>query len=401
MPLRTKITLIIFGLFLFLILLEAGLRLGGFIILSLQEYRNLQSIKHKGTYRILCLGESTTADQWPPHLEEVLNQRHAGVRFSVIDKGVRATQTQIILAHLESNLDTYHPDMVVAMIGLNDRAPYIPDKAVSTSKIALFLTSFRTYKLSRLLWLHIITKVKEEVRLDSGSGQLYQAQGKFPQAEDSYKKAIELQPQNSDAYVGLGQLYEAQDKFSQAEDSYKKAIELKPRNNGAYVGLGRLYEAQGKFSQAEDSYKKAIESTPQNNWAYGALAVLYGKMGKPEQVKVYAEKAGRLRPVNFNPITVQNYCRLKDILDKKGIRLVCVQYPMLNIGSLKKIFENQEGAMIFVNNEQIFKDAVKKDGYDAYFEDAFAGDFGHCTVKGNRLLAANIANVILKEVFNK
>jgi Flp pilus assembly protein TadD len=325
--------------------------------------------------------------------------------------------------------------MVVAMIGLNDRVPYIPDKAVSTSKIALFLTSFRTYKLSRLLWLHIITKVKEEVRLDSGSGQLYQAQGKFPQAEDSYKKAIELQPQNSDAYVGLGQLYEAQDKFSQAEDSYKKAIELQPRNcgayvrlghlyrtqgkfpqaedsykkaielklrnNGAYVGLGRLYEAQGKFSQAEDSYKKAIESTPQNNWAYGALAVLYGKMGKPEQVKVYAEKAGRLRPVNFNPITVQNYCRLKDILDKKGIRLVCVQYPMLNIGSLKKIFENQEGAMIFVNNEQIFKDAVKKDGYDAYFEDAFAGDFGHCTVKGNRLLAANIANVILKEVFNK
>jgi tetratricopeptide (TPR) repeat protein len=257
--------------------------------------------------------------------------------------------------------------MVVAMIGLNDRVPYIPDKAVSTSKIALFLTSFRTYKLSRLLWLHIITKVKEEVRLDSGSGQLYQAQGKFPQAEDSYKKAIEL----------------------------------KLRNNGAYVGLGRLYEAQGKFSQAEDSYKKAIESTPQNNWAYGALAVLYGKMGKPEQVKVYAEKAGRLRPVNFNPITVQNYCRLKDILDKKGIRLVCVQYPMLNIGSLKKIFENQEGAMIFVNNEQIFKDAVKKDGYDAYFEDAFAGDFGHCTVKGNRLLAANIANVILKEVFNK
>jgi tetratricopeptide (TPR) repeat protein len=401
MPLRTKITLIIFGLFLFLILLEAGLRLGGFIILSLQEYRNLRSIKHKGTYRILCLGESTTADQWPPHLEEVLNQRHAGVRFSVIDKGVRATQTPIILAHLESNLNTYHPDMVVAMIGLNDRAPYIPDKAVSTSKIALFLASFRTYKLSRLLWLHIITKVKEEVRLDSGSGQLYQAQGKFPQAEDSYKKAIELQPQNSDAYVGLGQLYEAQDKFSQAEDSYKKAIELKLRNNGAYVGLGRLYEAQGKFSQAEDSYKKAIESTPQNNWAYGALAVLYGKMGKPEQVKVYAEKAGRLRPVNFNPITVQNYCRLKDILDKKGIRLVCVQYPMLNIGSLKKIFENQEGAMIFVNNEQIFKDAVKKDGYDAYFEDAFAGDFGHCTVKGNRLLAANIANVILKEVFNK
>jgi hypothetical protein len=31
----------------------------------------------------------------------------------------------------------------------------------------------------------------------------------------------------------------------------------------------------------------------------------------------------------------------------------------------------------------------------------FAGDFGHCTVKGNTLLAQNIADVILREVFNK
>jgi lysophospholipase L1-like esterase len=29
------------------------------------------------------------------------------------------------------------------------------------------------------------------------------------------------------------------------------------------------------------------------------------------------------------------------------------------------------------------------------------GDFGHCTPKGNRLLAENIAQTILKEVFHK
>jgi hypothetical protein len=31
----------------------------------------------------------------------------------------------------------------------------------------------------------------------------------------------------------------------------------------------------------------------------------------------------------------------------------------------------------------------------------FGGDFGHCTPKGNMLLAQNIADVILGEVFNK
>jgi hypothetical protein len=49
----------------------------------------------------------------------------------------------------------------------------------------------------------------------------------------------------------------------------------------------------------------------------------------------------------------------------------------------------------------VFRDAVRKDSYNEYFRDAIGGDFGHCTDKGNRLLAENIASTILKEVFHK
>jgi len=51
-----------------------------------------------------------------------------------------------------------------------------------------------------------------------------------------------------------------------------------------------------------------------------------------------------------------------------------------------------------VDNEKMFNEGVKREGYDEYFNDCFAGDFGHCTPKGNRLLAENIAGVILTEV---
>jgi hypothetical protein len=64
------------------------------------------------------------------------------------------------------------------------------------------------------------------------------------------------------------------------------------------------------------------------------------------------------------------------------------------------MLEPYEG-VIFVDNERVFKEALKKGEYRDYFSDTFAGDFGHCTEKGNRLLAENIANVILKEYFNK
>ena len=458
---QQKMASVFLGLFLSLALLEGGLRLGGFIFSSTQEYGNLQSIKQKGAYRILCLGESTTQGQYPYLLEKALNQRNIGVRFSVIDKGVIGTDTSAILSQVDSYLAEYHPDMVVTMMGINDCGEHIPFEAVTTSKGILFIRSFRTYKLARLLWLHILTKAKEmgifkkapaesiftedflkkAIKLNPKNafayvqlGSFYRDQGKFSQAEDAFKKAIELNPKNAFAYVELGWAYRVQGKFSQAEGLFKKEIKLNPENDYAYVELGLVYRFQGKFSQAEDALKKATELNPKNYIAYEdaglfyrdqdkfpqaeeafktaieiepkngrmfrAMSSLCEKMGKPELSKEYAKKVNELRSEHSAPVTVTNYRELKEILDEKGIKLVCVQYPVRHVEPLKKIFEKDEG-VLFVDNERVFKEALKKAGYKEYFMDMFGGDFGHCTQKGNRLLAQNIANVILREVFNK
>ncbi|MCB4790497.1 MAG: hypothetical protein LHV68_01280 [Elusimicrobia bacterium] len=73
---KRKIVLILLGIFLSITLLEIGLRLSGYTYLYLQEYGNRKALNNKGTYRILCLGESTTAGQYPQYLEEELNNRH-------------------------------------------------------------------------------------------------------------------------------------------------------------------------------------------------------------------------------------------------------------------------------------------------------------------------------------
>ncbi len=473
---KQKIALILFGLFLSFVLLEAGLRLGGFIFLSIQEYRNLQSIKQKGTYHILCLGESTTQGQYPQFLEQVLNQSNIGMRFSVIDKGVAGTNTPVILSKVESYLNEYHPEMVVAMMGCNDGGiMYYQD--IYESDTWLF-KHCRVYRFGWIIYMHIFKKLKQESILRAAKlnpnkdivcvdlGQAYCKQGKFSDAEYSYKKAIELNPKNEAAYVGLGWIYLKQGKFSDAEYSYKKAIEISPKNDRAYVELGWIYLNQGKFSDAEDSFKKAIELNPNNDkacaglgWTYryqgkfsdaedlykkaielnpnngnayielgwiylkqgkfsdaedsygraiefhskndricGAISALYTEMGKSELAKEYAQKADRLRLEYRNLATGKNYRKLKNILDKRGIKLVCVQYPMRNVESLKKIFAQDEG-IIFVDNESAFKEALNQASYGEYFVDMFGGDFGHCTKKGNRFLAKNIANTILKRVF--
>ncbi|MEI7752059.1 MAG: hypothetical protein WCJ71_08225, partial [Candidatus Omnitrophota bacterium] len=68
---------------------------------------------------------------------------------------------------------------------------------------------------------------------------------------------------------------------------------------------------------------------------------------------------------------------------------------------LKKTFLGDTEGIVFADNEKAFKNAIKGSSYREYFRDLFGGDFGHCTEKGNRLLAKNIADTILREVFNK
>jgi Tfp pilus assembly protein PilF len=457
-----KTILAIFGILLFLVVLEIGLRIGGSIFLSLQEYRNLQSIKQKGAYRIMCLGESTTAiggsDSYPSQLEEILNERHIGIRFSVINKGIPAITTSYILAHLEDNLNKYHPDMVTAMIGVNDkRIKYyegIPER----------FQGLRSYKLMHMLWMHILNRIekkdyswlglkacyaqqdnpvqdekslKEAVESNPKNdrayvelARFYRDNGKYIQAEELYqtalnlnpqndtaylelgscyindskdiqavqmlKKAAELNPKNDLVYVELGRYYRDQGRHAESEEALKRAIEINPRGDWAYILLGLCYMYQGKYAQSEEAFKRAIELNPADDRAYGGLAVLYEETGKHESAQRYYQQVNNLRLRHYDPKTIYNYRELKAILDKRGIKLVCIQYPMRSIEPLKRIFQGQDG-VIFVDNERIFKDAVKKEGYRQYFTDMFEGDFGHCTPKGNRLLAENIANTILKE----
>jgi len=103
-----------------------------------------------------------------------------------------------------------------------------------------------------------------------------------------------------------------------------------------------------------------------------------------------------------NSMTIHNYQKLKDILDKRKIKFVCMQYPLRSIVPLKNIFSPEERkTIVFVDNEGAFKEALRKTGYSVYFQDVFAGDFGHCTAKGNRLIAENIFQTILSEIFGK
>ncbi|MFA4981439.1 MAG: tetratricopeptide repeat protein [Candidatus Omnitrophota bacterium] len=533
-------------------ILEIGLRLGGFVLSSIQERRNEASAAKKGAYRIMCLGESTTAGQYPAFLGEELNRRSAGMKFSVIDKGIAGTNTSHTVGRLEADLEAYHPnmvitmmgindegphmpkesipssnysDMAVTMMGINDKEPHIPKEKISYSNISNFLRSCRVYKLMRLLQLHIAYKLKgrrsdqlkpvssglqdprevnrqkidayyklarpylsqgkgpeaeelfqkiiaanprddmayyvlgwvylnqdkslaamsayqkavdlnpqncwifdelgvlckERGQMDKAEkiftlaanlnpkddwvynalGWIYLNQGKVVEAEEAYKKAVVLNPQDVELYYALGWLYQKQGRIAEVESLYQRAIKDNPEEDWAYSELGTFYMGQGKLTEAEKLFKKAVELSPENDRIAGNMILLYEKMGNTRLAEEYRKRAESLGLNHFPAHTAANYRSLRATLAKKGIVYVCMQYPMRNIDPLKKIFQGQTEGIIFIDNEKMFKDALKQGSYSDYFKDIFGGDFGHCTDKGNKLIARNLSDIILKDGFNK
>ena len=237
-------------------------------------------------------------------------------------------------------------------------------------------------------------------------GVLYNNEGKTVDSEQALSRALEINPKNSDAYMELGWLYQNrrayQYKFGGPEEVLKKAIELDPQQLQAYIALGRFYRNQKRLSDAERILKAALGVDPDFKFALGELAAIHSQGKNKNFFEVYAENIKDPNNKYHYAVTVNNYHKLKKVLDQRKIKLVCVQYPVQDLYLLKDILGGEiEDGIVFVDNERTFKEAILKEGYEEYFGDKRGGNFGHCTDKGNELLARNIANVIQGEVFNK
>ncbi len=88
----------------------------------------------------------------------------------------------------------------------------------------------------------IQTKKQNEVETIIEVGKFYFLNQKFDEAIAEYRKAIDLDARNADAYYNLGITLEAISDQDGARDAFEKALELEPENKGAREHYDRLVE---------------------------------------------------------------------------------------------------------------------------------------------------------------
>lgn len=87
---------------------------------------------------------------------------------------------------------------------------------------------------------------------------LYQS-GKISESINTYKQALELNPDNPEIHLNLGVAYYYDKQIDNAITEYLKTISLKPENADAHYNLGIAYQSQNKNDLANSEYKKSCE----------------------------------------------------------------------------------------------------------------------------------------------
>jgi len=119
------------------------------------------------------------------------------------------------------------------------------------------------------------------------------------QAESLLQKAIELDPENAEAFYNLGKLYTSKKEYAKAIQSYDKAIDLAPSSPDAFFNLGFLYYGRKDYSKAEALFLKVTELQPAYlDQAYFNLAVVQNLQGKKEESIGNLERALEVNPKN-------------------------------------------------------------------------------------------------------
>jgi tetratricopeptide (TPR) repeat protein len=136
------------------------------------------------------------------------------------------------------------------------------------------------------------------------------------QARLLLNQIVESDPKDFVAWSELGSLFFRQQKYAEAENAYKKALELKPDFVVTLVNLGKLRIEQKSLDGAIEILTKAVESDPKSAEAQHYLGEAYLLSKKGSKAVVHLNEALRLDPQGKAEI----HLRLGALYNAAGIK---------------------------------------------------------------------------------
>ncbi len=141
-------------------------------------------------------------------------------------------------------------------------------------------------------WLAAIRVAPHLANNHVGLGTAYQIQGDFTQAERSFRRALQIDPNNQVAQSSLDELHKSMMKaqtasilqravelqkearYDESLSYYIKALSIEPDNPDIHYNIGTVFQAKNDVQRAERAYTKTLELKPDHVEAKQALSMV-------------------------------------------------------------------------------------------------------------------------------
>jgi Flp pilus assembly protein TadD len=127
-------------------------------------------------------------------------------------------------------------------------------------------------------------------------GMVLHQSGRFDLAAEYIARAIWLNPQAAPFHNNLGLVQRSLNQLDLACLSYRRALELKPNYPEALNNLGLVLQELGELEQAEASFRRALELQPHEASTHSNLGITLKEQGRWEQALACYRRALELDP---------------------------------------------------------------------------------------------------------
>ena len=157
--------------------------------------------------------------------------------------------------------------------------------------------------------------VVARARAHTDLGAAYLQQNKLEIALDEFNQAIAIDPSYALAYNGLGLVQSALGQDAEAEASFKKSIELQPNSSESHNNFGGFLCTRKRYDESIVEFLAAVKNplyaTP--NLAYANAGICADRKGDTKRAEVYLNKA-----LELEPLTHSAAYQLADIQFRRG-----------------------------------------------------------------------------------
>ncbi len=183
----------------------------------------------------------------------------SGLAFASVNNLDRALERLSIALKLDPNLPgvRYNYALVLARAGKFDESERQTELEIASSH----------------------SKTESDLDLWRLKARDFYSQKRWQDMIDAYRKTLELDPNNSEAYGAMGEALYSLNRTEESKPILEKAESLDPENGATHALLGKLYQDEGKQDQAIAEFEDAFRLRPGDQEVIYRLFRIYSHKG--------------------------------------------------------------------------------------------------------------------------